>query len=215
MEAVEDSIDESPASPMNEKVGDSEYTPAIPVYSISDSDTERATSFMQNMSHSLMQTGSEQSPADEYNPEEPDIIAPLDPDPSNSPEQEKGPSIQVLFMNTDIGRKYRHDIEEFFHTLMTAENLIKNPEPLPRIQRRPNLNLTDEELKNDVVHETTVVGAISVSFSIFRNFLVIGALYTEVEIIFYKSTYWYYLPTNGDFNISYTFQNSLNGEPAL
>lgn len=189
MEAVEDSIDESPASPMNEKVGDSEYTPAIPVYSISDSDTERATSFMQNMSHSLMQTGSEQSPADEYNPEEPDIIAPLDPDPSNSPEQEKGPSIQVLFMNTDIGRKYRHDIEEFFHTLMTAENLIKNPEPLPRIQRRPNLNLTDEELKNDVVHETTVVGAISVSFSIFRNFLVIGALYTEVEIIFYKSTY--------------------------
>ena len=164
MATVGDDIDESPASPMmSEDAGGGSNAPAIPVYSITDSDEDRANTFMQNMSESLMHKQAKQPTEAEYNPDEPEIIAPPAPPAHHTTDQEKGPSIQVLFMNTDIGRKYRHDIEEFFHTLMTAENLIKNPEPLPRIQRRPNLKLCDEELEQGVVKETTVIGSISVS----------------------------------------------------
>lgn len=171
MSSADGIVDESPASPtMVEVIVPKSEIAAIPVYSISDSDEDRANAFMRNMSEDLRQIQNAQqsaAPNDEYNPDEPEIMEANQAAVVDISGLEKGPSIQVMFMNTDIGRKYRHDIEEFFHTLMTAENLNKNPEPLPRIQRRPNLNLTQEEQETGTIQETTLIGSISVSITVY------------------------------------------------
>ena len=140
-------------------------TAMIPVYSVSDSDEERASALMRDMSASLQASVKAEQPTPSGS-QDPDIMitesVPV-VDLSDEASSGEAPSVQVMFMNTDIGRKYRHDIEEFFHTLMTADSLSKNKEPLPRIQRRPNLKPPKGEVSDSgVVAESTVIGAISV-----------------------------------------------------
>jgi len=73
--------------------------------------------------------------------------------------------VRVLFMNTDVGRKYRHEIEKFFQSLMKAESLSKS-EPLPKIQPRPNLKCSDENGENmspAAREQAMIIGSMEVS----------------------------------------------------
>lgn len=69
------------------------------------------------------------------------------------------PSLRITYYNTDIGRKYRHEIEKFFHTLMTTENISKSHERLPSLQPRPNLSLSE----HGTLTSTTVIGEMEAS----------------------------------------------------
>lgn len=157
-------VNDSPASPTMNSSCRSKAT-EIPVYSVSDSDEERANALLRNLSQGL-HNSIRQDDVTAGPSQEPDIIVdnPIQVvDLSDDKPTEDTPSVQVMFMNTDIGRKYRHDIEEFFHTLMTTESLSKDRERLPKIQRRPNLKCGDvEDGELTTVTETTVIGSISV-----------------------------------------------------
>lgn len=148
---------DSPSSPSmaEECLPSTSNAPVIPCYTIPDSDEDRAQALLNSLSHNIMsnEAGSTDDPivmSDGDQDQEPRLKS-LEPDT---------PSVKVLFMNTDIGRKYRHEIEKFFHTLMTTENLMRNPEPLPKIQPRPNLNLEE----GAEINATTVVGTIEVFY---------------------------------------------------
>ncbi|KAF6025427.1 ZCCHC8 [Bugula neritina] len=185
---------EGPVDNMKDKIN--ERTAAvIPVYSISDSDEERANAFMKNMSHSLLTEANTSQPAAELlkNSEvleaqntnvDSEIMEADDfniPSACGQPKEEK-PAVTITFMNTDFARKYRHDIEEFFHTLMTAESLSKNHDPLPTIQKRANL-------KGRVLDESTVIGSISVCvLSHYINTLIYNTLKHSLLCIVSLST---------------------------
>lgn len=165
------SVNMTKESPSSSGMGDNLQTysadeAVIPVYSVSDSDEDRANALMRNMSQSL--STSHEVKREAHSAQQPDIIETDGAfevvDISSDQMATETPSIKVSFMNTDIGRKYRHDIEEFFHTLMTTENLSKDRQPLPKVQSRPNLKTAEGgDSDSGVVDATTVIGSISVS----------------------------------------------------
>lgn len=190
---------ESPSSPVliDEGPSTSNAAPAIPVYSVSDSDEDRANAFMKDISNTLLQDDASKNKLKQQlsMDVDSDVVQIIDLSASNEYlTADETPSVQVTFMNTEIGRKYRHDIESFLHTLMVTEHLSKDREPLPKIQPRPNLNLEDEdESKKGVIQPTTVIGTISVSSNVlFLNlamllcFLCTQAVGLEIVIILWE-----------------------------
>lgn len=190
---------ESPSSPVliDEGPSTSNAAPAIPVYSVSDSDEDRANAFMKDISNTLLQDDASKNKLKQQlsMDVDSDVVQIIDLSASNEYlTADETPSVQVTFMNTEIGRKYRHDIESFLHTLMVTEHLSKDREPLPKIQPRPNLNLEDEdESKKGVIQPTTVIGTISVSSKILFSalamllcFLCTQAVGLEIVIILWE-----------------------------
>lgn len=156
---------ESPASPCdeNDRIGQKKPT-EVQCFTISD-DESRADSLLRNISANIginsdsFASGSQGGSHDNHNVQSPPIpIIDISTAHEMSSVAEI-PSIQVMFMNTSIGRKYRHEIENFFKTLMTAEGMKKNEDPLPRIQPRANLQLN---VDGNEVPPTTVIGNIEI-----------------------------------------------------
>lgn len=190
---------DAPASPCNESDRVAQERPTeVPTYTISD-DENRADMLLKDVSANF-DAKPDRLPSNEQgnNQGRSNISSSYNPpvfDISSTDEISstlETPSIQVMFMNTDVGRKYRHEIENFFKTLMTAESMKRDKDPLPRIQPRPNLKLDADETE---ISATTVIGNIEV-YSMFmvdrKGWPIIANMLSQtpgVDIPQYKQQY--------------------------